>query len=254
MSKKSLILGTTTLALAASASLAAAEVNQPQEIIMRPLTTPASQITVGGDLGIGFDPTTMGLGLLGSYGVSDKLEVGAGYAFSLKDFEAKGDLTLGGAFNIMEGNLAVSAQAQTGYNLLAEGIDPLQAGARVRFRLNDKMAIFSPGNQLYITLDPIEISIPPAPTVEFSPMFLQLPVGFAYQASPQIYAWALTNAAIIEIQDADSGFLFADFIPLSLGAYFSPSNTMDLGASLDFGDLTADEIDVGITLSGRLHL
>jgi hypothetical protein len=79
-------------------------------------------------------------------------------------------------------------------------------------------------------------------------------VGFAFQASPQIYAFANTNLAVIEISDAESGFIFADFIPLSLGAFFSPSNTMDVGASLDLGDLKADEMDIGVILHARLHM
>jgi hypothetical protein len=250
MQKKSLIITSTLLGLTASASIALADVNQPQEIIMRPMTTPASQLTVGGDLFLGFDPTTMGLDVGAAYGVSEKLEINGGYALSLKEFEAKGDLHVEGAFNIMEGNLGVAAQATLGYNLLFEGLDPLGAGARVRFRLNDQMAIVSPGNQLVVTLDPIEV----APGVDFSPIFLQIPVGFAFQASPQIYAFANTNLAVIEISDAESGFIFADFIPLSLGAFFSPSNTMDVGASLDLGDLKADEMDIGVILHARLHM
>jgi hypothetical protein len=250
MQKKSFILGTSTLFIAAAASLAAAEVNQPQEIIMRPMTTPAGQITVAGDLFLGFDPTVIGLDASGHYGVSEKLEVNAGYALSLKEFEAKGDLHVEGAFNIMEGNLGVAAQATLGYNLLLEGIDPLGAGARVRFRLNDKMAVISPGNQLVVTIDAIEI----LPGAEISPIFLQLPVGFAMQATPNLYAFVNTNLAIIEISDAETGFIFADFIPLSLGAFFSPGNTMDFGATLDLGDLKADEIDFGIIAHARLHM
>jgi hypothetical protein len=249
MQKQSLIITSSLFAVAASASVALADVNQPQEIIMRPMTTPMSQITVGGDLFLGFDPTTMGLDVGAAYGVSDKIEVNGGYAFSLKDFEAKGDLHVEGAFNIMDGNLGVAAQATLGYNLLLEGLDPLGAGARVRFRLNDQMAVVSPGNQLVVTLDPVDVA-----GVEFSPIFLQLPVGFAYQASPQIYAFANTNLAVIEISDAETGFFGADFVPLSLGAFFSPSNTMDFGASLDLGDLTADEIDFGIIGHARLHM
>ncbi len=249
MYTKSFITGATLLSVAVSASVALADVNQPQEIILRPMTTPMSQITVGGDLFLAFDPTYMGLDVGAAYGVSDKIEVNGGYALSLEEFEAKGDLHVEGAFNIMEGNLGVAAQATLGYNLLAEGLDPLGAGARVRFRLNDQMAIVSPGNQLVVTLDPVEVL-----GVEFSPIFLQLPVGFAYQVNPQIYAFANTNLAVIEISDADSGVFGADFIPLSLGAFFSPSNTMDFGASLDLGDLKADEIDYAIIGHARLHM
>lgn len=245
MTKKSLILGTSTLAIVATASLAAAEVNQPVEIILRPQTTPGGQITVGGDLGLGFDPTAIGLGISGAYGVSDQLEVGVGYGLALEPFEAKGDLGVEVAYNIMEGDLSVAAQASFGYSLLAEGISPLGLGARVRFRLGDNMAIFSPGNQIIAFLDG-----------DVKPIFLQLPVGFAFQVNPNVYAFAGTNLAVIGLSDADGveGYIFADFIPLALGAFFSPSNTMDLGASLDLGDLKADEMDLAVILHARLHM
>src|SRR5689334_189808 len=107
MKKKSLILGASLIGVAASASFALADVNQPQEIIMRPLTTPGSQITVGGDLGVLIIPdvdTGIGLGIGGSYGVDDHIEVGAVYAFSLApEFEAKGDIGVQAAYRIMDG-------------------------------------------------------------------------------------------------------------------------------------------------------
>lgn len=245
MTKKSFILGTSTLAIAATASLAAAEVNQPQEIILRPQTTPGGQITVGGDVSLGFDPTAIGLGLVGAYGVSDQLEVGVGYGLAIEPFEAKGDLAVEAAYNIMEGDLSVAAQGTFGYSLLAEGLAPLTLGARVRFRLSDQMAVFSPGNHLIVFLegDP-------------KPILFNLPVGFAFQATPNVYAFAGTNLAIIGLANAEGidGFIFADFIPLALGAFFSPSNTMDLGATLDLGDLKADEMDLSVILHARLHM
>jgi hypothetical protein len=240
-------IGVSTLAIAATSTLALAEVNQPQEIIMRPMTTPGGQITIMGDLPILIAPdpigTAIGLGVGGAYGVSDKIEVGVGYGLSLKEFEAKGDLAIEGAFNIMEGNLGVAANLTTGYNLLAEGLDPLGIGARVRFRLNDKLAIVSPGSQLSIALDG-----------DPKPITLGLPVGVAFQASPQIYAWLTTELANISISNSSTVVFGADYIPVTAGAFFSPSNTMDLGASISWFDLKEASDTLIIGLHGRLHI
>ncbi len=255
MQKKSLItIGSSVFAIATTASMAIADVNQPQEIIMRPLTTPAGQITVGGDVGFLIIPDVdmgIGLSLGGRYGVSDKIEAGASYGFSLKEFEAKGSLTLEGAYNIMEGNLAVAANASFGYDVEGSGLEPLALGARVRFRLNDKMAVYSPGGQLSIALE--EQIVPPA-TTGATPITLGLPVGFQYQASPQINAFLQTSLANIKIADSANAFLFADFIPLSVGAFFSPSNTMDFGGSVSWIDLKEFSDILVISASARLHM
>ncbi len=256
MKNKSLLLcGLIPVAVVAAPMVASAEVTHAQEIIDRPRTNPASQLTVGGDLGFAFEPTRIGLGVLTRYGVSDALEVGASYGFSLKDFEAKGNLGVEIAFGVINsGNLQLAPQASVGYSFLSEGLTPLGLGARFQLKLDDKMAIYSSGNQLVIWLDKQEVNVPPLPVVEFQPMYLHVPVGFGFQASSNLWAFIETDIATIEIQDADTGFIFADRTPLSLGAFFSPSNTMDLGGSLNWGDIIEDAGGLGITASARLHL
>jgi hypothetical protein len=246
MKKKSLILGASLIGVVASASLALADVNQPQEIIMRPLTTPGSQITVGGDLVFPINPDAfdfIGLNLGGSYGVDDKIEVGAAYFFALKDFEAKGDLGVQAAYNIMEGNLSVAADVATGYDLVAEGMDNLDLGARIRFRLNDQLAITSPGGQLSIALDG-----------DPKPITLGLPVGVAMQVSPQLYAFVNTELANISISNSETVVFGSDYIPLSVGAFFSPSNTMDFGAAVGWFDLKESSDFIIGSVSARLHM
>jgi hypothetical protein len=247
MKKTSLIISSSLLGVCAGASLAFAEVNQPQEITMRPLTTPGGQLTIGGDVGILLIPdvdTIMALGIGGSYGVDDKIEVGASYAFLLApEFEAKGALGVEAAYNIMEGNLSVAADVATGYDLLAEEMNDLELGARVRFRLNDQLAINSRGGQLNIALagDP-------------KPITLDLPVGVSYQVSPQIYGFLDTNLASISISNSETVVFGADFIPLQVGAFFSPSNMMDFGAAIGWGDLKESSDVIAITVSARLHM
>lgn len=244
---KKTLFGLIPFAAILAPAIASAEVNQPQEIINRPLTTPASQITVGGDLSFFKfgDANSILLNVGGLYGVNDKLEVGAAYAFALKDFEAKGDLAVHAAYSILSGgNLDVAADLGFGYNIFAEGLDPLALGAEVRFKLNDKLAIYSPGGQLEIALegDP-------------KPIVLGLPVGVGFQVNPQIFAHVDTAIANISISNSETAVFGADFIPLAVGAFFSPSNTMDFGAQIAFPDLKEIGTDVmSITGAARLHL
>lgn len=246
---RSFILGgaLAVAALAHTASTAHAEVNQPQEIIMRPLTTPGSQITVGGELGILIAPdpigTSMSLALGGRYGVDDRIEVGAVYGFSLKEFEAKGALGVEAAYRIMDGNLAVAADVATGYDLFAEGISPLQLGARVRFRVNDQISIQSGGGQLSIALDG-----------EVKPITLGVPVGVGFQASPQIHAFVDTELMRLSISDSETVVFGADYIPLRAGAFFSPSNTLDVGASIGWLDLKEASDTIAILATASLHM
>ncbi len=245
MQKLLVAAGALALTTVAASSPARADVNQPQEIVMRPMTTPGAQITIGGDL-IYFmigDANATGLDLGGSFGVNDSLEVGLRYGFSLDEFEAKGDLEIEAAYAIMEGNLGVAANVEAGYSILAEGATPLGLGARIRFRVNDQLAIISPGSQLQIALegDP-------------KPITLGLPIGVGYQVSPALFAFVNTSIGNLSIANSESTFLFADFIPLQAGAFFSPSNTIDVGAALSFLDLKDDAGNLAITLAGRLHM
>lgn len=251
MNTKTLFVGLIPLAAALAPSLASADVNQPQEIINRPLTTPGSQLTLGGALAFGLSPEAfdgVSLQVGGSFGANDKLEVGADYAFALKEFEAKGDLNVHAAYSLLrDEKLEVAADVGLGYNVLAEGIDPIGLGARVRFKINDKIAVYTPGQQLRIGLA----------DETGKGMALGIPVGVAFQATPQIYAHIDTSIANIALNDeaGDTIVFGADYIPLQIGAYFSPSNTLDIGADLLFLDLKSegDQFIAGI-VSARLHM
>ena len=241
--KKSLFVASALLLVP---TFAAAEVNQPQEIIDRPRTTPGGQITLGADLGMFVvDTTPIGLGLSGLYGVDDKIEIGVGYGFALKEFEAKGDLGVRAAYNFLSaGNLTAAGDIGLGYGFGSEALAPLGLGVEAQLKLGDQLAVFTPGQQLSIGLE------------EPNAIDFGLPVGVAYQAAPNIHVAVQTKVLNIGISETDSGFIFADYLPLSIGATFSPSNTLDIGASISWLDLTADE---GVEhpllgLHGRLHM
>lgn len=239
---------------AAAAAPGTAFQGWPQEMILRPNTLPKGAWSVGVDLRANKDFSGIGLAIgcpspvlfvavpcaqrpSLAYGLSDKLQLDLGYDFSLKDFEAKGGLTVGAAFNVIrDAQLEVTPAAQVGYSFLTEGITPLVAGADIQYNLSEKMAIVSPPQHLVVTLDPIDLGVG-----EISPVYLQLPVGFAYQATPMVYVETLTNLARIEISDVDSGFIFADFIPVNVTGFYSLNANMDIGAGLGL-DFKADEI------------
>lgn len=246
--KNKTLVGLIPFAALLAPALAMAEVNQPQEIIDRPRTTPAGQITVGGDIGylklgdLG-DGTALNVG--GLYGVNDKLEVGAAYSFALDEFEIKGDIGLHAAYGILtDGNLTVAADLGFGYNVLGEALDPLTLGAEVQFKVNDKLAVYSPGGQISIALEG-----------DVKPIDLSLPVGVGYQATPQIWAFVDTSIGTIEIADSETVIFGSDVIPVGFGGFFSPSNAMDFGARVGFLDLKEAGADfLTVTASARLHL
>ncbi len=202
------------------------------EIINRPLTMLKGMIRAQADLGIlkinipAIPPATTGSSSTGvaltvgaGYGVSDKLEAGVSYGISLKEFEAKGPLTLYGLFSIKDSpKMRLAAGASFGYNLASEKL-AIGAGLAFQYHLTDKMMVYMPPSHLSIGLDPTAVAI-------------SLPVGFAFQATPNIFAFAETNLFNIGIEPSGSTFIFADNTPLTVGAFYSPSNKMDIGASI----------------------
>lgn len=226
-----------------------------QKIIDRPLNLLKGMIRAQGDLGIlkvagvaAVPPapavagtTNVALAIGAGYGVSDKLEAGISYAIQLKDFEAKGPLALYGLFNLKHSEkMRISAGASFGYNFLAEKIG-ISAGLAFQYHLNDKMFAYMPPSHFSLGLDPTAFGI-------------NLPVGFGFQANEKIFAFVETNLFDLNIEPSGSAFIFADRTPLRVGAFFSPSNKMDVGASF-FMPNVPDVADVFVFLvSARMYL
>ncbi len=226
-----------------------------QRIKDRPLNLLKGMIRVQGDLGIlkvaGLPPippattgtdgsTNVAFNVGAGYGVSDKLEVGVGYGIQLKEFEAKGPLTLYGLFQLKHSEkMRVSAGASLGYNLASERLG-IAAGLAFQYHLNDKMYVYMPPTHISLGFDPTTFGI-------------NLPVGFAFQANEKINAFAETNLFDIGIEPSGSSFIFADRTPVTLGAFFSPSNKMDLGAAFIMPNVP-DVADVfALVLTARLY-
>jgi hypothetical protein len=220
----------------------------PQEIIARPLTlvkgllrfdagVPIAKVSV--TVGTMTSSSTgVGLGLGVGYGVSDKIELGASYGISLKEFEAKGPLGVYGLFNIMNTEKMKAAPgAGFVYNLAGE-TGQLNAGLAFQYNLNKQMAVYMPPTHLRAVLVAPEV----AGVAAVKPIDFSLPAGFAFQVNKNLYAFAQTSIATINISDSATAFIFADFTPLTIGAFYSLSNKMEFGASFATPNLpdTAD--------------
>ncbi len=219
----------------------------PMEIISRPLTLRKGMIRAQGDIGVAnitvtvppvppsttsttTSDTAVSLRVGAGYGVNEKLEIGASYALRLSEFEAKGPLSVYGFYSLKsEAKMRLAADASFTYDLGSETFG-IGLGAQFQFHLNEKMMVFTPGQQLRIGLDPTNVAI-------------TLPIGFGLQATKNIFASVQTSLATIGIEPSGSAFIFADVTPIQVSAFYSPSNKMDFGLSVgatnvgDFADV-----------------
>jgi len=252
----------------AVAAPAGAMMGWSDSVINRPLTMPKGKVGIYGDLDLFRLSTTVTVGGMTTtssataegvhagfgYGVDDKLEIGAEYAFSLNSFEIKGPLTLYGAYSLYhQGKLTIGGSADLLIDFNGVGaVNPmtgavssstnlaLEAGLGIRYMLTDKIAVFtgSPiapgplGQHLHIGLN------------NSGAVSLDIPAGLALQATPQLYAYLETNLAHIKLANTANGFIFADFIPLTVGALFAASHNLDVGAFLELPNLKTAPFDV----------
>jgi hypothetical protein len=219
----------------------------PRSVILRPLTLPAGVFMVGVDLvnisSSFFDPAVIGVRV--GYGITDDIELAfAGYAFSTSDV-GKGDLAAGLGYKLARGaaggKMEAIARLQLGYNLGAEGLDPLGLGVQVQYNVNEKIALFTPGNQLGIGLE------------EPNAIAFDLPVGAGFQATPELFAYLQTSLLTIAIKDAgDSTFIFADRTPLELGAIYNVMPALDVQVAIST-DLSNSAFDPFAILIGARY-
>ncbi len=217
--------------------------------------------------------TSEGFALGGSYGIDDKTEIGADYAFSLNPGDIKGPLTLHGAYHVHhDAKLDVAVAAA----FVAHPIEFIQSGttdtttityvafmfgAWARYHLTDKVSLFTGLPALpseSVSLSRAGFSLPPLPyqlalgVNNGGAIALDLPVGIGIQAAPKIYAFASINLANIKISNSSNAFLFKDFIPLALGAFYSLEQ-IDLG--LTFADDLKQGLDyLNFQLVARYYL
>lgn len=204
--------------------------------IDRPRTLPRQLIEVGGYLDlarVGGDAAVTTVGLVGAaaYGVSDQLEVRASYGLTLDEFEAKGPLSVGAAFGLAEGALAIAVTGDLLYDLNTE-VGEIGVGARARYLLSPNLALYSQ-RQLLVTV----IS-----DYDLKPANLILPIGVGFQLNAQLYLFGETELASLDLKDSETMALFADYIPLTAGAVFTLSKKFEVGGLL-YTDLKNDAFD-----------
>lgn len=217
----------------------------PQAVIDRPAVLPKGMLEVTGLVPLLVKPSPLSAGLvLGArYGVAPKIDAALSYGFSLKEFEIKGDLGVAVQYSVIEeAKMLLAAKVSTGYSVVGEEFSGVGLGAYFQYNITPKIAVISPGDQI---------------TIGFSdgikPLSLNLPIGFGFQANEKIYAFANTSIGTIGLSPSGNS-LISDITPLQVGATFSPSNMLDVGASVIFPDVqsAADFIGVGLQAAYRM--
>ena len=212
--------------------------------------------------------TVTSIGVGGRYGISDKLELLAQFnrivLTGVDGIEAgdrvKGSLTVGAGIGVAKGKLDAEVKAALNYDLLFETA-AIFAGVDVRFHLGPKMWIGTPTNRpgLVAFVKGLDLGV-----ATVSPIFFNLPVAFAFQATPELAIQA--NTALFRLNlnedakggpDGDALFLFGSDqfgIPLDLDVIYAVSNKMDVQANLNFGDLNnaGDAIAISAGVNIRL--
>lgn len=216
--------------------------------IDRPRTLPRGVLEAGGYLDLDryaagdTSTTTISALAAGGYGVTDQLEVRASYGLTLDEFEAKGPLSVGAAFGLREGSLAIAASGDFTYDLASE-IGELGLGARVRYKLTPDLALYS-YRQLVMTLV----------SDAGKPANLRLPIGVGFQLNEALYLFGETELAVLDLKDSETLALFADYIPVTAGAVFTLSSKLEVGG-LFYTDLKTDAFDsVFVEVFGRIYL
>lgn len=218
--------------------------------LLRPLTLPKGLWYVGLDVvnftSSFFDPAVIGISA--GYGITDDFELALiGYSFATND-AGKGSIGVGVGYNLVRngsgGKLDAAARLTTGFDLAGKinlttnetsaSVSPLDLGVQVRYKVTDKIAVFTPGGQLSIGLDPNVID-------------LSLPVGVGMEATPELFVSLETNIATINIKDSATAVIFADTTPLQIVGRYNVMPALDVLAGLAL-DLTPP--DVGTVETG----
>ncbi len=241
----------------------------PTSAIDRPYMRGKGKITAGLDYDLFkasfFEPISMttisatgdALALTAAYGVSDQINVGLGYFGPLgvagdNDFNAAGTLDLWGGYQVKhDPKLSVAATAD--FNVDLDNTDDMgiAAGLGVRYSLAPQMAVFTGapygpgpvGQHLKISL------------ADSGPITFDVPVGFMYQATPELNVSAMTSLVNIGISNSDTIIFGADYIPLYIGGLFAVNKNIDVTAQFGLPDLKEAQFDLyTVALGARYHV
>jgi hypothetical protein len=218
----------------------------PRAVIARQLTLPEHLLQLGLDASANHDASTVAVRPSVGFGLTDKLEVGVGYAYPVHPFEGKGALDgyVGYAIvrGALDGKLEIIARATAGYNVLTELANPLQVGVQVQYGITSRLAVIS--NSLNATGGGGQLSIGLAGDVK--PIKLVLPLALAYQVTPALYLQLDTTLATIKIKDAANAFFGADSTPLALTAIYNAIPAVDVIGGISVDPDISDSLAFGV--------
>lgn len=210
--------------------------------------------------------TSEGLAVGAGYGILDKLEAGGSYAFALNEFEIKGIFTAYGAYALVRGaKLDIGVSADLAIDLSkSDAKEAIHAGAAVRYRITPKMAVFTGTPNKIGTLDSAGPSVG-GPLGQHLTLRLNdgdissfsIPVGFGFQAIPELFAYVNTNLVTFRLSNVPDGqksvLSIADVSPLSLGALYSVNKNIDAAVSFSFFDLQNAGDTYLVTIGARYY-
>ena len=159
-------------------------------------------------------------------------------------FSNAGSLATFGGYSVLrDAKMAVVVGGDLTVDFAGSATATLHAGASFRYKLQPKFVAYTGnvvapgpyGRQLAIGLN------------NSAPIALDLPAGIAMQASPKLFGWVQTQLAHLKLANTDNAFIFADSIPLELGALYRAKPDIDIGGffSLDV-EHPGDSIAVGV--------
>ncbi len=239
------------IAPTATAETVAPTSRWPRAVFARTLTLPSGLAMLGADMGANHDFSAVGAAPIVGYGITDDLEVQVPYAFTAKDFEAKGPVNIDVGYKLLRGaaggKLEAIARVRGGYDLLAEAAAPLMVGVHVQYSVTDKLALITgtPGTQqLRIALAENAAMV--------TPIDLSLPVAVGFQATGELYLQLDTKLVQVDLKDSANVLVGADATPVLLTVVYNVIPALDVQAAVG-ADLTNEPGDTLSFLVGARY-
>ena len=244
------VISTLALSCTLAGSALAEPAAWPQAIIDRPLTLPEGAWSAGFDLSADkkFDEIALGIvGLWGvSYGITNELSAGLSYNGKVKPSGSnfRGALALNVGYTYYaDGPLALTGNANFGYDFLAEATAPFGIGTLVWYNVLPWMALISYGDQFVFEL------AEPLPGTNRAITF-QLPIAVGFQIIDPLFFQVETNVVSVSIRGpADTTWFGADSIPVAPSVWFSPFNYLDAFAGINFEAKPGENQNIGDTIN-----
>jgi hypothetical protein len=239
----------------------------PEPISDRPYTLNGGMLEVHGSLpilkdGQGGDSLVV-FGGGASFGVSDQIEIGGDYAFLVSPNTDAAGIFAGHLLYRLVHNDHMSAAigGAVVYSHAADGFI-VAGGLDLRFRFSKELSLYTGTGGVPICGTCVSILGPVTGQAVIAvpngggdtAFYLNLPVGLAFQASPQFYLFADTSLATLLLSPrSDSLVEFGDYIGFHGGAWITASKNLEIGGSFaddlkHAGDLYLIEVNARIFL------